>query len=177
MKLIKPAAALALILVWLLPVAAFAQVSGAAFQGFNSSSKDPVQIEADELEVIDAEAKAIFKGNVKVRQGSSTITTSRLVVEYVKGAGGQQNDIDRLIMSGGLVATSQDNTVSASKGIYQVARERIELEGKVVISQGENVATGCKLNANLKTNQAVLSACKGSGGRVSTVFRPGSARK
>ncbi|MEL6505169.1 MAG: lipopolysaccharide transport periplasmic protein LptA [Pseudomonadota bacterium] len=171
--MIKPVV-LALLLA-LTPVAAAAQVSGAAFQGFNSNSKDPVQIEADELEVIDEQAKAIFTGNVKVRQGTSTITTSRLVVEYLKGAGGTQNDIDRLIMTGGLVATSQENTVTADKGVYQVARERIQLEGKVVISQGENVATGCKLTANLKTNQAVLSACKGSGGRVSTVFRPGSA--
>ncbi|MEM9733518.1 MAG: LptA/OstA family protein [Pseudomonadota bacterium] len=167
--------ALLILFMVLMPASAIAQVSGAAFQGFNANSKDPVQIEADELEVIDAEAKAIFTGNVKVRQGTSTITTSRLVVEYLKGSGGTQNDIDRLIMSGGLVATSKDNTVTADKGVYQVVTDRIELEGKVVISQGENVATGCKLSANLKTNQAVLSACPGSGGRVSTVFRPGSA--
>lgn len=158
------------------PQAAFAQVSGQAFAGFSGNSKDPVQIEADELEVLDAENRAVFVGNVKVRQGSSLITTSKLVVVYKKGGGGGQNDIDRLIMSGGLIATSKENTVTANKGTYFVATEKIILEGKVVISQGENVATGCKLNANLKTNQAALSACKG-GGRVSTVFRPGSAPK
>ena len=153
------------------PHHARAQVSGQAFEGFRANSNDPVQIEADELEVIDAQAKAVFKGNVKVRQGSSVITTSRLVVEYKRGTAGAngQGDIDRLIV------TSKENTVTADKGTYNVPTEKVVLEGNIVISQGENIASGCKLLADLKTNQATLAACK-SGGRVSTVFKPGANR-
>lgn len=159
------------------PHHARAQVSGQAFEGFRANSNDPVQIEADELEVIDAQAKAVFKGNVKVRQGSSVITTSRLVVEYKRGTAGAngQGDIDRLIMTGGLIVTSKENTVTADKGTYNVPTEKVVLEGNIVISQGENIASGCKLLADLKTNQATLAACK-SGGRVSTVFKPGANR-
>ena len=153
-----------------------AQVSGQAFEGFRGNSNDPVQIEADQLEVLDGEARAIFKGNVKVRQGSSMITTSRLDVRYLKGSAGGQNDIERLIMTGGLIATSKDNTVTAEKGTYEVQTEDIVLTGKVVVSQGESVATGCKLVANLKTNQARLEACKG-GGRVKSIFTPGAKPK
>ena len=149
-----------------------AQVSGKAFEGFRGNSSDPVQIEADELEVLDAQAKAVFKGNVKVRQGTSLITTKKLVVKYAKGSAGGQNDIDQLDMSGGLIATSKENTVTADVGTYFVKTEKIILSGKVVISQGANVASGCKLLANLKTNQATLQACKG-GGRVKSVFTPG----
>jgi hypothetical protein len=70
---------------------AHAQVSGGAFNGFKQNSKDPIQIEADELEVIDAKSTAIYKGNVKIRQGASLITTSRLDVIYDKdGEGGHQ---------------------------------------------------------------------------------------
>ena len=152
-----------------------AQVSGQAFEGFRGNSKDPVQIEADQLEVIDEKAQAIFKGNVKVRQGSSLITTSRLTVSYLKGGNGGQSDIKQLDMTGGLIVTSNDNTVTADKGTYHVQSENIVLTGKVVISQGSNVASGCKLVANLKTNQAKLEACKG-GGRVKSVFTPGSDR-
>ena len=149
-----------------------AQVSGQAFEGFRGNSKDPVQIEADQLEVLDADAKAVFKGNVKIRQGSSQISTSRLVVKYLKGSNGGQQDIERLDMSGGLIATSKQNTVTAEKGTYDVRTENIVLTGKVVVSQGESVATGCKLIANLKTNKAKLEACK-DGGRVKSVFTPG----
>ena len=156
--------------------AAHAQVSGQAFEGFRGNSKDPVQIEADQLEVLDGEARAVFKGNVKVRQGSSIITTSRLDVRYLKGSAGGQNDIERLIMTGGLIATSKDNTVTAEKGTYEVQTENIVLTGKVVVSQGDSVATGCKLVANLKTNQARLEACKG-GGRVKSIFTPGAKPK
>ena len=156
--------------------AAYAQVSGQAFEGFRGNSKDPVQIEADQLEVLDGEARAVFKGNVKVRQGSSIITTSRLDVKYLKGSAGGQNDIERLIMTGGLIATSKDNTVTAEKATYEVQTENIVLTGKVVVSQGDSVATGCKLVANLKTNQARLEACKG-GGRVKSIFTPGAKPK
>ncbi|MEP0940206.1 MAG: LptA/OstA family protein [Rhizobiaceae bacterium] len=154
----------------------YAQVSGQAFEGFRGNGKDPVQIEADQLEVIDGEAKAIFKGNVKVRQGSSLITTSRLIVKYVQGGGGGQNDIDRLDMVGGLIATSKENTVTAEKGTFYVQTENIILTGDVVVSQGTNVATGCKLVANLKTNQARLEACQG-GGRVKSIFTPGAKKQ
>ena len=162
---------LTLMIAWV-ATAAQAQVSGQAFEGFRSNSKDPVQIEADQLVVLDGEAKAVFEGNVKVRQGTSLITTSHLEVKYLKGSGGGQEDIEKLTMTGGLIATSKNNTVTAEKGVYEVQTENIVLSGKVVVSQGTNVATGCKLLANLKTNQATLQAC--GGGRVKSIFTPGS---
>ena len=149
-----------------------AQVSGKAFEGFQGNSKDPIQIEADELEVLDAEHKAVFKGNVKVRQGTSLITTSKLTVLYTNSGGGGQGDIEKLIMSGGLIVTSKENTVTAQDGVYTVKTEVVVLTGKVVISQGKNIAKGNKLVANLKTNKAHLS-----GGRVGAIFTPGSVKK
>ncbi len=154
-----------------------AQVSGKAFEGFSGNNKDPIQIEADELEVIDSKSMAIFTGNVKVRQGPSLITTSKLVVHYAKdGQGGQdgQNDIDKLEMFGGVVVTSEENTVTADEGTYIVKTEDVVLTGNVVISQGANVAKGTKLVANMKTNKATLSG--GKGGRVGTVITPGSQK-
>lgn len=161
-----------ILLALLFATAAQAQVSGQAFEGFRGNNKDPIQIEADQLEVLDGESRAVFKGNVKVRQGSSLITTSRLDVKYLQNSAGGQNDIERLKMTGGLIATSKENTVTAEQGVYEVQTEDIVLTGKVIVSQGDSVATGCKLVANLKTNQARLEACKG-GGRVKSIFTPG----
>ncbi len=155
---------------------ASAQVSGQAFEGFRGNSKDPVQIEADELEVLDTKSKAIFQGNVQVRQGPSLMKTKKLVVLYAKGSDGGQGDIEQLDMTGGLIVTSKENTVTADKGTYFVKTEMIVLTGNVIISQGDNIASGCKLIANLKTNQATLLSCKG-GGRVRTVFTPSKKPK
>ncbi len=154
-----------------------AQVSGGAFNGFKQNSKDPIQIEADELEVIDAKSTAIYKGNVKIRQGASLITTSRLDVIYDKNGDGGQGDIKQLNLSGGLVATSKGNTAQADKGVFYVKSEDIILEGRVVVSQGKNIAKGCRLEANLKTNLAKIKACSKKKGRVTTVFTPGSQKK
>lgn len=154
---------------------ASAQVSGDAFSGFSSNSNSPIAIDADELEVLDEEAKAVFSGNVEIRQGASLIRTSRLVVHYVRGASENgatgANDIDRLVLSGGLVATSDNNTATADNGVYMVKSENVILNGNVVVSQGESIAKGCKLVANLRTNIAKLEAC---GGRVRSIFKPGS---
>ena len=150
----------------------YAQVSGQAFQGFRGGSKAPIQIDADSLEVEDGNAKAVFKGNVRVRQGKSLITTDKLVVHYVKGSSGGQNDIEKLELFGNMVATSEKNTASADQGVYFVKTEDIVLTGKVVVSQGPNIAKGCKLLANLKTNIARFTKVPGC--RLSTVFSPGS---
>ncbi|MDA8870618.1 LPS export ABC transporter periplasmic protein LptC [Rhizobiaceae bacterium] len=178
MMKLAPFAALALTVMLATPAAA--QVSGQAFSGFSGNSKDPIAIEADQLEVIDGEAQAVFSGNVKIRQGTSLITTSKLVVHYVKDAtkpegsdaAPGQNDIERLDLTGGVVATSKENTATADSGVYLVKTDQITLDGNVVISQGGSVAKGCKLRANLKTNVAKLDSC--AGGRVQSVFVPGS---
>ncbi len=157
--------------------AAYAQVSGEAFSGFRSNSKDPILIEADELEILDTQAKAIYRGNVKVRQGGSLISTQRLEVKYNKAGKGGQGDIERLDLSGGVTATSRTNTARSDTGTFFVRNENIILSGNVRVSQGKNAATGCRLEANLRTNIAKLKSCKGSKkskGRVKTILTPGA---
>jgi lipopolysaccharide export system protein LptA len=42
-----------------------------------------------------------------------------------------------------------------------------------VLTDGDNVATGCKLTANMGTGKAFLESCKGqSKGRVSIIMAP-----
>ena len=155
---------------------AHAQISGEAFSGFGGGSKAPVQIDADALEVVDGENRAIFSGNVRVQQGDSVIETTRLEVIYAKGGsnaeGSTPGNISKLNLSGGVIARSGGNTAQGDSGSFDVAKEIVTLSGDVTLSQGSNVAKGCKLVAQLKTNQARLTRCPG--GRVRTVLTPGS---
>ena len=160
----------------LLASPALAQISGEAFSGFSGSSDSPVQIDADALEVVDGENRAIFSGNVRVQQGDSVIETSRLEVIYARGGSNAQGastpgNISKLNLSGGVIARSGPNTPQGDSGTFDVVREVVTLAGDVTLSQGQNVAKGCKLVAELKTNQAKLTRCKG--GRVRTVITPG----
>lgn len=153
-----------------------AQVSGRAFEGFGGDNKEPIQINADRLVVKDEAGQLIYTGNVEIRQGTSLVITGELIVEYAKNGSGGQNDIERLYLSDGVVATSEENTASSDTAVYDVRTEDVTMEGNVVVSQGPNVAKGCRLDANLKTNVATIKSCGKTGGeRVKSVFTPGSA--
>ncbi len=81
------------------PAAAIAQVS--ALKGHNSDA--PVDVAADRIEVQDRADRAIFSGNVVVRQGELTLTAPRLTVAYSSGGGVQLRRIDA---SGGVTVRS-----------------------------------------------------------------------
>lgn len=167
-------AAMSILLAW--PAGASAQQGFAdAMSGFSRDSNAPIEIEADNLEVRDAEKRAIFSGNVKVQQGDVAMQTRELVVYYTgsaQGAGDQ--DIDRLEASGGVVVTSGDQKATGASGTFDAARDLITLEGDVVLTQGTNVLQGRKLVVDLAKGTSRVYAEDGAtgSGRVKGLFTP-----
>ncbi|MFD0916235.1 LptA/OstA family protein [Pseudahrensia aquimaris] len=157
---------------------AFAQASGKAFSGFSGSSKDPIQIGADELEIVDSENRATYSGRVQVTQGCSTLKADKLTAFYARnssgGDGNSQGNIEKLAFSGNVFVSSGENTATAKSGSFNTVTEDVVLEGDVIVSQGRNAAKGCKLTANLKTNVAKLHSC---GKRVVTMINPNAVRQ
>jgi len=149
---------------------AHAQATGDAFSGFRTNNNDPIQIEADSLEVRDVEKRAVFKGNVDVRQGSTTMKTARLDVYYdgsvsPGGVGGSQG-IKRIEANGKVIVTSGDNTATGGKAVFNMKTQIVVMSGgRVVLTKCNNVIVGKKLTVNLTNNKASLS-----GGRVSAVL-------
>ena len=66
-----------------------------ALKGHNSNA--PIDVAADRIEVQDRADRAIFAGNVHVKQAELTLDTARLTVAYTSGGGVQ---IQRLDASG-----------------------------------------------------------------------------
>src|SRR6218665_2310216 len=66
---------------------AFAQETKSKIKGLELSNDSPIQIESDKLEIKDPESKAIFSGNVKVVQGTTTLQAGSMIVYYKKGGG------------------------------------------------------------------------------------------
>ena len=149
-----------------------AQTFSDAFAGFGSNDKEPIQIEAETLEVADKSNSATFTGNVVVSQGEARLKTQHLVVHYAGSATGNvQQSISRLEATGRVFISSKDQTATGDEASFDMDRQLMVMTGReVVLSQGENVVVGNKLTVNLKTGKADLQAP--TSGRVKVLIQP-----
>ncbi|MCY7338944.1 MAG: OstA family protein [Sphingomonas bacterium] len=151
--------------------AALAQTSGSvsALKGHDSNA--PIDVAADRIEVQDRVDRAVFAGNVKVRQGKLALDTSRLTVAYSSGGGIQ---IRRLDASGGVVMTSPSETARGNFGVYDLDRKLITLIGDVRLARAGSTINGSRLLIDLNSGRAVVDGgvpgVGESGGRVTGRF-------
>ncbi|MCQ8782200.1 LptA/OstA family protein [Mangrovibrevibacter kandeliae] len=150
---------------------AFSQGFGNSFGGLQVNGGQPISIDAAQLDVDDAKATATFTGDVSVAQGDTLLKTSTLVVHYIKPSGedgkkpgpagampGGSNDIDRLEATGKVYVKSQDQVATADKATFDMKSQLVVMTGDVVLTQGPNVATGCRLTIHMDTNLARLDS-------------------
>lgn len=172
-----------------------AQQATATMPGMKLSNDQPIQIESDKLEIHDQEHTALFTGNVKVVQGTTTMQSGKMTVYYKDkaakpAADGAQPaaqpeqsaslasgsaDIDKILVTDKVFLSSGTQTATADDGNFDMASQTFILtadEGnKVILSDGPNVFTGCKLTVHMQTGQAQLESC---GGRVQIQLDPKS---
>jgi lipopolysaccharide transport protein LptA len=131
---------------------------------------DTVQIEADSMEVIDAEHKTIFKGNVIAKRPTDKIVSSEMVVtsEDQKQADGTMQSVTTFIdATGGVVITTDSQTITGDSAKFNIPADRLEVIGNVRIVQGKTTVNSKKAVINLKTKHL-----QASGGRVRVGFVP-----
>lgn len=165
-----------------------------SFGGLQMQSDQPIAIESDQLDVDDRSSVATFSGNVSVEQGETRMRAERLIVHYTRGSDGEAqpaaagagnmpgggSDISRIEASGSVEITSADQVATASQANVDMASQVVVMTGDVVLSQGANVATGCRLTVQMETGVAQLQSTNcpgsssGSGGRVRMLLTPGS---
>jgi lipopolysaccharide export system protein LptA len=177
---ILAAAALAL-----LPFLSVAQAQdfGAAFSGFDTGSNNPIQIEADKLEVHDQDKLAIYSGRVRVRQGETILEAPELRISYAgdgpkagaTGAVGASapvgSNVSRIEAGPGVTVRSGDRTATGDRVVFDMAKNVVTLAGNVVLTQGNNVVRGDRLVVDLTTKRG-----KVEGGRVQTLITPTGAQ-
>jgi lipopolysaccharide export system protein LptA len=148
--------------------------------GLKMSGNEPIQIESDKLEVREKEHLAIFSGNVSVVQGATLLKAGKLTVYYAADTGSAttgSSAIERLEVDGTVYVKSEDQIATGDKGTFDMKTEMLVLTGeKVVLTQGKNVLVGCQLTIHMKTNQAKFEGCAKTGGRVTTLIQPNSAK-
>ena len=144
---------------------AVGQDATSALRGHNSNA--PVDVAADRIEVQDRADRAIFSGNVAVRQGDLRLNAERLTVAY-SNAGGIQ--IQRLDASGGVTVTSPSETARGQFAIYDLNDRLITMLGGVTLTRGESQVRGGRLVLDLDTGRAVIDGAAAGGGSA-----PGTA--
>jgi lipopolysaccharide export system protein LptA len=141
-----------------------------ALKGHNSDA--PVDVAADRIEVQDRADRAIFSGNVVVRQAELTLNAARLTVAY-SSAGGIQ--IQRLDASGGVTVRSPSETARGQFAIYDLDKRIITMIGGVTLTRGDSQVNGGRLVIDLDSGRAVMegggpAGTQSEGGRVTGTF-------
>ncbi len=130
-----------------------------------------VDIEADTMEILDKDKKAIFKGNVKAVRGKVTLTSDTLVVTYTEtpdASGGKKTEVTFLDASGNVVIVSGTQTVTGKTANMDVKANKLWVKGGAKVVQGKTIMNGDQLFVDLNTNKSEMT-----GGRVKGSFVPG----
>ncbi|WP_273759271.1 LptA/OstA family protein [Bartonella sp. ML70XJBT.G] len=156
-----------------------------------SNDKGPVELYANSLEIRDKEGIALFSGDVSVAQGERLLRTEKLVVYYDNKkhnvADKAQTDtktlspawfgstgVKKMEALGKVYIKIATQIATGDKGVFDGKSKIMSLTGNnVVLTDGDNVATGCKLTADMKSGKAFLEGCEKSKkkGRVSIIFK------
>jgi lipopolysaccharide export system protein LptA len=164
-----------------------------AMQGFSQNRDQPIQIEAETLEMRDKQKEATFSGHVKVVQGDTTMTSKKLVVFYesknqqpagattgnakgTKSAPPMQSampgpdgssSIRRLEATGNVVVTQKDQVVTGESAVFDTKTNLVTMGGGVLLTQGKNVLQGDRLIVDMTTG---VSRVESDSGKVRGVF-------
>ncbi|MDJ0613242.1 MAG: lipopolysaccharide transport periplasmic protein LptA [Rhizobiaceae bacterium] len=155
-----------------------AQSASNAFKGMGNND-EPIQIEADKLEIIDNQNTALLTGNVSVVQGTTILKARQIKVFYLRSEDQSETNsgIRKIDASGKVAIRSEDNHVTADKASVDMVKEFVTLTGNVLISQGQNIVKGCIVTVDLKRNVSNVKPCgdtSSSGGRIKLLLDPKS---
>jgi lipopolysaccharide export system protein LptA len=146
-----------------------AQEGVSALKGHNSRA--PIDLSADRAEAQDRSDRAIFAGNVVVRQDALTLRTARLTIAYASTGG---IDINRIDASGGVVVTSPSETARGSFATYDLDAGLITMIGDVRLERDGSSLSGGRLVIDLNSGRATmdggLRGVNQQGGRVTGRF-------
>jgi lipopolysaccharide export system protein LptA len=175
---------------WNGTVAAFAlglALAGPAAAQLAQNSDAPVDITADQLEVVNAECLATYKGAAEALQDTVRLRADVLKIYYktqasspAPKAGGAPKsqcggELDRMEASGSVFYVTPQQRVRGDTALYQAGSDTITISGDVVAAQGQNVMRGTKLIITVSTGDAQMqgeSTGRAKGNRVRTVVFP-----
>ena len=158
--------------------------------GGNDSSA-PVDISANEQEVINSQCKTIFRGAVEVLQDKARMRANVMTVYNRRAKPGKAasasspnggndcGDVDRVEADGEVFYVTPEQSVRGDHAVYDYATDTVVVTGDVVAVRGQDVARGDRMTIKTKTNDVKMeSNATGRGKtRVRAVVYPKQDKK
>ncbi len=146
----------------------------------------PIDITADQLELVDAQHLAIWRGDVEALQGRNRMRSDVLNIYFegkpsADGAssaaspGRNWGRVQKMEADGDVFYVSPSQTARGDHADYELGDDTITITGDVIIAQGQTVVHGDKLVIDVKSGHATMVANakgRGAAGRVRGVFYP-----
>ena len=147
-----------------------------ALKGHNTDA--PIDVDAKAIDVLDANGKAIWTGDVHITQGTMKLNADTVTVFYSRSKKGGSPTIERLDAQNNVKLITPSETATGRYGIYDVGQKTITLVGGVTLTHGESVLRGQRLAIDLDSGRSKLdgagTAAPGqpatTGGRVTGRF-------
>ncbi len=129
-----------------------------------------VNVEADAMEIIDADHKTIFRGNVVAKRPTDTIKADEMTVvstDQKQSDGSMKSVTDHVDAKGNVTINTRDALIVGDWAKFDVLHDQLLVGGDVKLTQGTSVVRGKRLDVDLKTFHLNMT-----GGRVSGSFVP-----
>jgi len=150
--------------------AALVLMSAGHLHAQSSSQPVAVDIAANEMEILDAEKKAIFRGAVDATRGTTNLKSDTLTVVYAEVKqpdGTSKTDATDLDAKGNVTITTPRETITGDWARFNPQSNELVVGGAVKLVQGSTVLNGKELRADLDTDKIQMT-----GGRVKGSFLP-----
>ena len=150
-----------------------APATGELFKGFKKNSKDPVQIDAETLEIFEENKQriSVFSGGVIVKRGDTTLRASTIkLYSDLANKSGKEDDFSKIEALGTVYVNSGRQTATGDSAVVDMKAQTITLIGDVVLSEGKNIITGDRLVVDMATGHATVEQAPGK--RIQGIFTP-----
>jgi lipopolysaccharide export system protein LptA len=130
----------------------------------------PVEIEANEMEIIDADKQAIFRGKVDAVRGDQRIKSDIMTVFYAdvkQPDGTSKSQASKLDATGNVMITTKKQTITGDWAKMDILANTLLVGGGVKLVEGKTSLRGEKLTVDLSTDRTLMT-----GGRVKGSFVP-----
>ena len=140
-----------------------AQDTAGQFGSLAEDSKQPIEAQADKMEIDEATRQFQMSGKVVIVQGLTKLTAAFVRIEYTE----DQSEIKTIYASGSVNLESSGDVAKGDEATYQLSKNMIYLKGNAMLLRADNTLNAENIELNTETGSAVMT------GRVSTTLNQG----
>jgi lipopolysaccharide export system protein LptA len=162
-----------------LALAAALGAAGLVRAQIETKSNAPIDITANEAEVVNSKCLAIWRGAAEALQGDTRLRADTITVhQAVKGGktgGDSCGATQEIVAEGDVYYVTPTQNARGDRAVYSAASDEIVMTGDVIVVQGKDVARGDRLVIKVSTRQFTMQAnARGARAprRVRGVFYP-----